>query len=168
MSSHPDGRPSLRLGPDEFRAACGRFATGVTVAAVMDAQGAPRGITVSSFTSVSLDPPLILIAIGHASSIIEEFRAAQGFSVNVLREEQRRLAEHFARKGESRFEGIDWVRGETGVPLIPDALAAIECARVERVTAGDHDIFIAQTACARVAEGRPLLYFSGAYRGLRL
>lgn len=167
MSSEPSGHPGAKLGKNEFRTACGRFATGVTVATAFDGKGAPHGITVSSFTSVSLDPPLVLIAIGHAAAVIGYFREAKGFGINVLREEQRHLAEHFARPERHRFEDVEWYAGESGAPLIPGVLAAIECARVDTVTAGDHDIFIAEMVHARVLEGRPLIYFASGYGGVR-
>ena len=168
MSSKPSERLRASLGKNEFRAACGRFATGVTIATVVDREGTPHGVTVSSFTSVSLEPPLILIAIGHASGVFGHFRAAKRFGINVLHEEQRHIAEHFARKGQDRFvDGMEWYAGETGVPLIPGVLAAIECERVKTVTAGDHDIFIAETTHACVTEGRPLIYFASAYGGVK-
>src|ERR1041385_4854689 len=129
-----------RIAPvtsEEFRRACGRFATGVTIASVMDREGTPHGLTVSSFTSVSLDPPLILICLGHAVTVIDAFRAASYFGINVLSENQRDLSERFARKGEDRFNDLAWVSGETGVPLIPGVLAAIECSVERRMTSGD-------------------------------
>jgi 4-hydroxyphenylacetate 3-hydroxylase, reductase component len=152
--------------PDEFRRACGRFATGVTIATVLDGQGAPHGLTVSSFTSVSLVPPLVLVCLGQEVTVIDAFRAAKCFGINVLREEQQPLAERFARKGFDRFNGLAWTAGETGVPLLPDSLAAIECAAEQRFTSGDHDIFVGRMVRAAVAEGKPLLYFASAYGGM--
>ena len=149
---------------DEFRRACGRFATGVSVATVLDSKSAPHGLTVSSFTSVSLHPPLILICLGHAVTCIEAFRAATHFGINVLTAGQRPLSERFARKGHDRFDGTPWERGQTGVPLLPGALAKIECAVYERIVAGDHDIFVGRMLHAEVAEGDPLLYFASRYR----
>jgi 4-hydroxyphenylacetate 3-hydroxylase, reductase component len=158
-----------RIAPvtsEEFRRACGRFATGVTIASVLDREGTPHGLTVSSFTSVSLDPPLILICLGHAVSVIDIFRASSYFGINVLSESQRELSERFARKGEDRFNDLAWVRGETGVPLIPGVLANIECAMEQRVTSGDHDIFIGEMVASQVADGEPLIYYASRYRKL--
>jgi flavin reductase (DIM6/NTAB) family NADH-FMN oxidoreductase RutF len=152
---------------EEFRRACGRFATGVTIASVLDAAGGPHGLTVNSFTSVSLEPPLVLICLGQAVSIIEHFRAARYFGINVLTEGQRDISDHFARKGHDRFGSLEWHPGETGVPLLPGVLAAIECAVHKRFTAGDHDIFVGEMVSARVAKGDPLIYFASRYRGLR-
>jgi flavin reductase (DIM6/NTAB) family NADH-FMN oxidoreductase RutF len=148
---------------DEFRRACSRFATGVTIATVLDAQGAPHGLTVSSFTSVSLHPPLVLICLGHQVTVIDAFRNARYFGINVLAEEQQTISERFARKGEDRFTGLSWRAGKTGVPLIPGGLAAIECETAQRITSGDHDIFVGRMVGADVAEGAPLLYFAGRY-----
>ena len=149
---------------EEFRRACGRFATGVTVASVLDAQGVPHGLTVSSFTSVSLDPPLVLICLGHAVSAIHHFRSATHFAINILAEDQRALSDRFARKGHDRFEGVDWQPGVTGVPLLPGVLAAIECAVHRIVPMGDHDILVGEVVHAQVHEGEPLLHFAGKYR----
>jgi len=151
---------------EEFRRACGRFATGVAIASVLDASRTPHGLTVSSFASVSLDPPLILICLGHAVSVIDHFRAAQYFGVNVLTENQRPLSDRFARKGYDRFDGLDWQPGQTGVPLVPGALAAMECRTHQRFTSGDHDILVGAMVAARVADGEPLIHFAGGYRGL--
>lgn len=157
---------ALQVTPDEFRLACGRFATGVGIATVLDAQGSPHGLTVSSFTSVSLDPPLVLICLGHAVTVIDAFRGARHFGINVLAAEQRGISERFARKGEDRFNGTPWTPGVTGVPLLPGALAQIECAVEQRVTSGDHDIVIGRMVRAVIGEGAPLVYFASRYRDL--
>jgi flavin reductase (DIM6/NTAB) family NADH-FMN oxidoreductase RutF len=155
-----------RVSSEEFRRACGRFATGVTIATVFDQQGIPHGLTVSSFTSVSLHPPLILICLGHQVSVIEAFRAAQYFGINVLSEAQEKISGHFARKGHDRFGGLTWDRGESGVPLLPGCVANIECKTHDRLTSGDHDIFIGEMVRASVQDGEPLIYFASQYRRL--
>jgi flavin reductase (DIM6/NTAB) family NADH-FMN oxidoreductase RutF len=166
MSSEGSQGGPAAVSSDEFRRACGRFATGVAIASVLDAEGGPHGLTVSSFTSVSLEPPLILICLGHAVTVIDHFRAARYFGVNILTDSQRDLSERFARKGEDRFNGIGWERGETGVPLIPGVLAAIECEIRQRIPSGDHDIFVGQVVATRVDDGSPLIYFASRYREL--
>jgi flavin reductase (DIM6/NTAB) family NADH-FMN oxidoreductase RutF len=150
----------------QFRAACGRFATGVAIASVRDAEGVPHGLTVSSFTSVSLDPPLILICLGHAVTVIDQFRNASHFAINILREDQRELSDRFARKGHDRFHALAWTLGETGAPLISGVLATMECATRQQVTAGDHEIFIGEMVRAHVSEGRPLIHYASRYREL--
>jgi flavin reductase (DIM6/NTAB) family NADH-FMN oxidoreductase RutF len=151
----------------EFTRACGRFATGVTIASVRDFGGTPHGLTVNSFSSVSLVPPLILICLGHATSVIHYFRQADFFGISVLAEDQRELSERFARKGHDRFDGVAWRAGETAVPLLSNALATIECACKQHITVGDHDIFIGEVVHTEVREGEPLIYFGSRYRGLR-
>src|ERR1035438_5214275 len=160
------GRPAP-VTSEEFRRACGRFATGVTVATVLDSQGVPHGLTVSSFTSVSLSPPLVSICLGHAVSLIDTFRASNVFGINILADYQRDLSERFSRKGHDRFQGVAWTPGETGVPLIDGALAAIECRVEQRIPVGDHDILVGRMVATRVAEDAPLLHFAGGYRKLQ-
>jgi len=162
-SERVPGRGASVTG-EEFRRACGRFATGVAIAGVMDAQGTPHGLTVSSFTSVSLEPPLVLVCLGHAASAIHHFRTSTHFGINILTEHQRALSDHFARKGHDRFGSVPWKPGVTGVPLIPGSLAAIECAVHRIVPMGDHDILVGKMVHAQVNEGEPLLYFASAYR----
>ncbi len=151
---------------EEFRHACGRFATGVTIATVLDGGGAPHGLTVNSFTSVSLDPPLILISLGNAVAAIHHFRASKHFGINVLANDQQPLSDRFARKGHDRFEGLEWWRGVTGVPLLPGVLAAIECAVHKIIPMGDHELFVGEMLHVSVGGGDPLLYFASSYRHL--
>src|SRR5579863_10176374 len=127
MSSEGGPARDAPVTSEEFRRACGRFATGITIASVLDADGAPHGLTVNSFTSVSLDPPLILICLGHAVTTIDAFRSSTHFGISVLAEHQGAISDRFARKGHDRFDGLEWYRGESGVPLLAGALAAIEC-----------------------------------------
>jgi flavin reductase (DIM6/NTAB) family NADH-FMN oxidoreductase RutF len=155
------------VSSEEFRHACARFATGVAIAAAVDPRGAPHGLTVNSFSSVSLDPPLILICLGHAVAAIDVFRAAKSFGLSLLRAGQRDLSERFAAPGDGRFESVAWRLGETGAPLLDGALAQIECATVRRVRVGDHDVFIGEMVAAAVEEGEPLIYFGSTYRELR-
>src|SRR5262249_54980880 len=136
---------TLRVTSEEFRRACGRFPTGVTVATVRDWDGTPHGLTVSSFTPVSLEPPLISICLGFAVTTIEYFRRSKHFGINVLAEDQEELSVRFATKGCDRFDGTPWQPGTaTGVPLIPGVLAQIECEVYRRIPMGDHEIFVGE------------------------
>jgi flavin reductase (DIM6/NTAB) family NADH-FMN oxidoreductase RutF len=162
----PADGPAATVTSEEFRHACGRFPTGITIASVVDLQGTPHGLTVSSFTSVSLEPPLILICLGHLVTMIEAFRAATHFGVNVLGESQQDLSERFARKGHDRFLGVKWYPGRSGVPLIEGALAAIECQVHQRFLSGDHDILVGRMLHANVIEGTPLVHWASQYRRL--
>jgi flavin reductase (DIM6/NTAB) family NADH-FMN oxidoreductase RutF len=168
MSSELFAKRPAAVSSDEFRHACGRFASGVTIATVVDRDGVPHGLTVSSFTSVSLSPPLVSICLGHAVSLIDTFRAASHFGINILAEEQQELSQHFARKGHDRFQGIPWAPGTTGAPLLEGVLAAIECEVYQFVPMGDHDILVGQMVGTQVREGNPLLHFRGSYRKLQI
>jgi flavin reductase (DIM6/NTAB) family NADH-FMN oxidoreductase RutF len=164
-SDSSEARPTI-VPSAVFKHACGQFATGVAIASAIDRLGTPHGLTVNSFSSVSLDPPLVLICLGHAVSVIEVFRAAPYFGLSVLAAGQRDLSDRFARKDYDRFDGLAWERGKTGVPLLPGTLAQMECVVVDRITQGDHDIFIGEMVEARVEEGEPLIYFGSRYREL--
>jgi flavin reductase (DIM6/NTAB) family NADH-FMN oxidoreductase RutF len=157
------GRP---VSSEVFRRACGRFPTGVTIASVIDHQGAPHGLTVSSFTSVSLEPPLVLVALAHSASVMDAFGGARFFAVNILAASQRALSERFALKGHDRFDGLAWHAGETGVPLLQGTLAEIECSIQQRFTAGDHELIVGEMERAAVHDGEPLIYFRGRYHTL--
>jgi len=157
MSSH-------RFDETGFRRACGHFATGVAVATVCDAAGAPHGLTVNSFTSVSLRPPLVLVCVDYSCAILPLFRAAGHYGISVLSVEQQELSARFAKKGQDRFDGLAWTPGTTGVPLIPEALAHFECAVRQTIEAGDHAVFIAQVVRTTHREGRPLLYYGSGYQ----
>ncbi|MBV9506408.1 MAG: flavin reductase [Acidobacteriia bacterium] len=165
MSSERAVSPVRAVSSDEFRRACGRFATGIAIASVNDA-GTPHGLTVSSFSSVSLVPPLVLFCLGHLVTNIEEFRRARYFSLNFLGEEQRHLSDRFAQKWHDRFDGIAWHKGVTGAPLIAGALATMECALYQRFTSGDHDIFVGEVVGTSVNDGAPLIHHAGRYRRL--
>lgn len=151
----------------EFRETLARFATGVTVVTVLAADGKPHGLTVSSFTSVSVEPPLILVCIDYASAALPHFRACTNFAVNILGESQRELSVNFSEKPEARFEGVEWFRGATGAPLLPDCLANLECRMSSIVEAGDHAVLLAEVVSAQAGGGQPLLYFHREYRSLR-
>ena len=160
-------RPQPQLTPvdaDLFRRACSQFATGLAVATVRAADGAPHGLTVNSFTSVSLEPPLVLICIDEKSQEIDHFRHAAFFALNILAAGQQSLCEAFARRVENRFEDQPWQEGETGAPLIPNVLATMECRVVDVLTLGDHSVLLGEMVAASVTDGAPLLYFRGCAR----
>jgi len=158
----PDAVPA----PEEFRRACARYATGVTVTTVQGLTGEPEGLTVNSFTSVSLEPPLVLVCIDKSADSHPHFRAAKGFAINVLGEEQIGVSQHFATFQGDRFEGLTWRPGLHGAPLLAGVLATLECAMHEQVDAGDHTIFVGQVERVAFHDGTPLVYFAGAYRKL--
>jgi flavin reductase (DIM6/NTAB) family NADH-FMN oxidoreductase RutF len=142
------------------------FASGVAVATVRAPDGTPHGLTVSSFTSVSIQPPMILICIDYTFNFLSHFRACSNFAVNVLSESQRDLSVTFAVKPEGRFEGVEWYTNVTGAPLLRGCIANIECRLSSIIEAGDHAIFLGEVMQVESIGGRPLLYFNRDYRAL--
>lgn len=163
MSSAPENRP---FDATLFRKTLGRFATGITVVTARDAQGVPHGLTVNSFTSVSLDPPLVLFCLGKSSTSLDLLLASNSFCINILSVDQEALSTRFASRLENRFEGVAWQTGETGSPLLGGALAALDCRKRQTVEAGDHYILVGEVLTATFREGDPLLYFASRYRRL--
>jgi flavin reductase (DIM6/NTAB) family NADH-FMN oxidoreductase RutF len=154
------------IDPESFRQACAYFGTGIAVATVRGQDGTPHGLTISSFTSVSIVPPLILICIDFTCPFLSHCRLSTHFGVNVLCESQRDISVTFAEKPEGRFDGVEWFAGRCGAPLLPDCLATIECRAASIIEAGDHAIFVGEVEHAESREGRPLLYFNRDYRYL--
>ena len=152
--------------PRTLRDALGCFATGVTVVTTRDQTGQPVGLTANSFSSVSLDPPLILFCLARSSTNVESFRQAEHFAINVLHIGQQPTSGVFARSGD-RFQDVAWEAWDTGVPILSGALASFECATDQIVEAGDHLVIIGRVTRARFEPRRdPLLYFRGKYRRL--
>jgi flavin reductase (DIM6/NTAB) family NADH-FMN oxidoreductase RutF len=150
--------------PEDFRAALGQFATGVTIVTAIDPQGHQVGLTANSFNSVSLAPPLVLWSLSKHSSSMPVLMAAQAFAINVLAADQRVLAERFARKGIDRFDGVAWRPGLSGAPLIDGAVASFECRHHQHLDAGDHRIFVGEvTHCQRRVGAVPLIFHGGRF-----
>jgi flavin reductase (DIM6/NTAB) family NADH-FMN oxidoreductase RutF len=149
-----------------FRLACGKFATGITVVTVIGPDGLPHGITVNSFTSVSLEPPLVLVCIDRKAAILPKLQAANYFGINVSAENHQAISTQFARHGLDRFETVSWFAGELGVPLLEGALAHYECSVVSATEGGDHLIFIGEVQHLQCFAGRPLLYYESGYATL--
>jgi flavin reductase (DIM6/NTAB) family NADH-FMN oxidoreductase RutF len=155
------------MDPFQFRQLCGRFATGIAIVTTTDASGKPAGMTVNSFTSVSLEPPLVLVAIDRGAAMHEALEGASGWAINILEAHQETLSRRFASGLSDRFEGIGWHAGPSGEILLEGALAHLWCESVTRVPAGDHTLFIGKVIGGEAAEhGRPLLYYRGGYAEL--
>ena len=146
-----------------LRDAFGRFTTGVTVVTTREAGGTPRGFTANSFSSVSLDPPLVLICIGNNAHSAPAFRAAPHFAINVLCEDQQAISTLFASHAADKFERTEWVEGPHGAPLLPGSLATLVCAQHRLVDAGDHVILIGEVLETQVRDALPLGYHRGRY-----
>lgn len=161
----------MPVTPDQFRAVLGRFASGVTILTARNANGEDHGMTASAFCSVSLDPPLVLACIENTTDMYRMLRVDEPFGVSILSEEQEALSRRFAELPAGRFDGVGYTRGESGVILVDDAIAHLECRCTERRAAGDHDIVVGEVQAAQVGAGaavarRPLLYYRGGYTQL--
>ncbi|MFW9617786.1 flavin reductase family protein [Aquabacterium sp.] len=149
---------------DEFRAALGQFATGITIVTARDAEGRLVGLTANSFNSVSLSPPLVLWSLSKQSTSMPGFLSATHYAINVLAADQRLLAERFASKGIDRFEGTAWHAGLSGAPVIDGAVAVFECSHRSQHDEGDHVIFVGKVEhCSRRIGVAPLLFHGGRF-----
>lgn len=158
----------MSLSRADFRKAMGSFATGVTIITV-DVDGEAYGMTANAVASVSLDPLLVLVCVGHAARTHAHLHARKRFGINVLAEGQRELSEYYARvlpehEHAEEEAGAHFDRTKLGTPLLRGALAYLECNLKSAQAAGDHTIFIAEVEDVVVREGEPLLYFKGKYR----
>ena len=159
-------------GPDEtapldtrrLRTALGRFTTGVTIVTCVDAAGEPVGLTVNSFSSLSLDPPLVLWSLRRESPSAAAFGAARHFAVNVLAESQLGVSRHFAARRADRFAEGAWGPGRHGAPVLAGTAATFECATESVQAAGDHLLFIGRVLACSDSTVAPLLFQSGHYR----
>jgi flavin reductase (DIM6/NTAB) family NADH-FMN oxidoreductase RutF len=154
------------IDTDTFRAALGRFASGITVVTARDDEGRDHGMTVSAFCSVSLEPSCVLVCIGHEASMHELMLRVKHIGINVLATDQEALSRRFADPESDRFDGVGYTRGENGVALLDEALVHLECKVVARHEAGDHTVVISAVERAAAYDGRPLLYYRGGYAQL--
>jgi flavin reductase (DIM6/NTAB) family NADH-FMN oxidoreductase RutF len=144
-----------------FRNALGAFTTGVTVVSAMTPEG-PTGMTVNSFASVSLDPPLVLWSASRNSARHDLFTAADHYAIHVLGADQHQLSARFTRGGRG-FENLDWAESDNGVPIISGTLARFECRRYTLQEAGDHTVVIGRVLRAAQREGEPLCFSRGIF-----
>ena len=153
--------------PRTLRDALGCFATGVTIVTCLDPEGKPSGITVNSFTSVSLDPPLLLVCIHKKSVAAETLTTGSCFAVNVLQREQQPASISFSTRAEDRFGNTPWSCGEAGAPILEDSLCVFECERFAVHDGGDHHILVGKVVKASFDTSLdPLLFFRASYRRL--
>ncbi len=150
----------------EFRRALGHFASAVTVVTAKLKSGHLAGVTVTAFSSLSLEPPLVLICIDKQARIHDHLAADGYFAVNILAEDQETVSRHFASSEPDPFREIGYTEGASGAPLIHDAVAAIECKIVDLLPGGDHTIIVGEVEAAKIHEGKPLMYFRGGYASL--
>jgi flavin reductase (DIM6/NTAB) family NADH-FMN oxidoreductase RutF len=146
-----------------FRNACGRFATGVTIITAHDGMGKWVGLTANSFTSVSLEPPLVLWSLSRSAPSLAVFERASHFSISVLAEEQRVLSQQFASGQPEKFDGVALREGLHGLALVERAMAWFECESWATYEGGDHLIFVGKVERCAFRDGNPLVFFGGEY-----
>ncbi|MFD0418642.1 flavin reductase family protein [Streptomyces sp. NPDC127108] len=155
-----------RASSEEFRAAMARFAAGVVVVTTLGDGGSPRGFTASSFCSVSLHPPLVLVCLANSADSFGAFASCGHFAVSVLGPQHKRLAERFATKGADKFAPDGLSRTPGGLPTVAGALVELDCEVHARHPAGDHMILIGRVSGARLSEGAgtPMVYYDRSFR----
>jgi flavin reductase (DIM6/NTAB) family NADH-FMN oxidoreductase RutF len=156
----------MPISKDEFRSALGRFASGVTVVTTRSRDHQPQGLTVSAFSSLSLDPPLVLVCIDRRNGSHGAFIERGAFAVNLLADDQEELSRRFASKIPDKFAGVACYNGLDDVPVLEESLVSLECRLVQAHDGGDHTIFIGQIEAAKTRDADPLVYFQGAYARL--
>ena len=153
-----------RFDRRDFRRALGQFATGVTVVTARASDGRKVGVTVNSFSSVSLDPPLILWSLARQTASFSDFSNATHFAVNVLEAKQHHLSRQFSTPLPDKFAGVDFIEGRAGVPILKGVIAQFVCRKVKQHDGGDHVIFVGEVEEYKYEDGEPLVFHSGRYR----
>jgi len=160
-SSNKDAIPSNETSHRDFRDVLGQFATGVTVITSCAEAGRPFGITVNSFSSVSLDPPLILWCLERSTFLVDDFLKCRHFVVNILAASQKNIALRFASTDDDKFDGVSTESGLHNIPLISGAVAHLECALEQTHPGGDHVILVGRVERFAKADGNPLIFHRG-------
>ena len=149
-----------------FKTALSRWATGVTVITTRSPPGELAGFTASSFSSLSLDPPLVLFCLGDSSVSLPAFQAADAFAVHILADGQQDISRRFAEIGGNKFRDLSFREGNRSVPLLQGCLAVLECRKVQVYSGGDHRVFLGEVEAVHLNEGAPLIYYRSEYRTL--
>lgn len=160
-TAHPPPTET-HVEPATLRRTMGRFTTGVAVVTTVSGDG-PHGMTVNSLTSVSLDPPLILVSLTTGARTTQAVADSGGFAVSILSCRQEPIAMRFARRGEDHFAGLPLEYGQHRVPVVPDALAHVECRTEHEIPAGDHVLFLGRVVATCDREGEPLAFHGGRF-----
>lgn len=156
----------MAVSPDAFRNALRKFASGVTIVTVASGDEL-HGMTASSFASVSLSPPLVLVCLDKTSRTLSLVAQTGLFAVNVLRSDQEETSRAFSLPGQKPFESVSHRRGANGAPVLGDATVVLECSTYRVFEAGDHEVVLGEVTATEVAGGDPLVYYDGDYRSLR-
>lgn len=154
----------MAIEPRDFRHALACFASGVCIVTTQTRNGQALGVTISSFCSVSLEPPLVLFCLGKNTSNLDAYAGSRCFAVNVLAESQMDLSENFARQSDDKFQGISFQEGKNGCPIFPGCVATLECTLIDTHDGGDHIIIVGRVDRLRTTpDGAPLLRYRGDY-----
>ena len=154
-----------QMSSESFRAALSKWAAGVTIVATVDDSGAAWGFTASSFSSLSLDPPLVLVCLDGAADCHPAFTSGSAFAVSILNADHGALALRFASKGEEKVAGDDLRTSAGGLPYVPDALAVLECDLEDQHPGGDHTILVGRVrACQTGPDAAPMVYYDRGFR----
>ena len=158
----------MAVTPAAFKQALQHWASGVAVVTSKSEQFGVRGMTVTAFSSVSADPPLILVCLNQSADTSENIDQNRRFAVNILNDKQQNVSNNFSggSSQEDRFAQAAWHVGSTGVPILDDSIMSLECKVIEKISAGSHWILIGEVEATSSREGEPLLYFRGNYRQL--
>ena len=156
----------MPIEKNELRQVMGHFATGVTVITTLNKAGQMHGLTANAFTSVSLEPPLLLISVNKKAESWPAFEESKVFTVNILADNQEALSRRFAVSGGNKFEGVAYRIGANGAPILEGVLTYIECTLYAAYEGGDHSIYLGEIQQAEIREGKPLVFFRGGYRAL--
>jgi flavin reductase (DIM6/NTAB) family NADH-FMN oxidoreductase RutF len=151
---------------NELRRVMGHFATGVTVITTFSKEGKLHGLTANAVSSLSLEPPLLIICVDKKAESYASFEESRVFTVNILAQDQEDISRRFAVSGGEKFEGVAFRRGANGAPILNGALAHLECKLHAVFDGGDHTIYLGLIEEAETREARPLLFFRGGYREL--
>jgi flavin reductase (DIM6/NTAB) family NADH-FMN oxidoreductase RutF len=158
--------PAQSVNTRRFRDVLGSFTTGVVVVTTVGDSGRPIGLTVNSFNSVSMDPPLILWSLALKSPSLHAFRTHNRFAINILSEDQERLCRQFATRSDDKFLDVRFELGETGVPVLHGTAAYLECSTYARYPGGDHEIYVGEVMAVHDHGLSPLVFHRGAIRRL--
>ena len=157
------GNGATLLTRDQLRKALSCFGTGVAVVTTLDHNGAPVGLTVDSFNSVSMDPPLVLWSLALSAPSLPAFRSHPAFVVNILSHAQLDDCRRFALTGTDKFNGVQWLPGLHGAPVLNGNLATLHCLNYRQYAGGDHEIFLGEVARAETTDQAPLIYYRGQF-----
>lgn len=160
----------MTVNVEDFKKALQHWASGVTIVTTQSANDGPKGMTVTAFSSVSVDPPQILVCLNAAADTGEGINESGSFAVNILTSEQQDVSNQFAGGGsqEERFASVQWRSGISGAPLLDASLVSIDCKFEQKFQSGTHLIIIGEVQDVICREGEPLLYYKSAYRDLNL